>query len=57
MSTTYKISQLRDLFNDWETGLDNVYSIQKHLFYQTLLFSHKGLKLSYLIILRNILNP
>lgn len=24
MSTTYKISQLQDLFNDWETGFDQV---------------------------------
>ena len=27
MSTTYKISQLRDLFNDWETGLDQAVTL------------------------------
>ena len=27
MSTTYKISQLRDLFNDWETGLDQAITL------------------------------
>ena len=27
MSTTYKISQLRDLFNDWETGLDQAVAL------------------------------
>lgn len=25
--STYKISQLRDLFNDWETGLDQAVAI------------------------------
>ena len=27
MSTNYKISQLRDLFNDWETGLDQAVTL------------------------------
>ena len=27
MSTNYKISQLRDLFNDWETGLDQAITL------------------------------
>ena len=27
MSTTHKISQLRDLFNDWETGLDQAVTL------------------------------
>lgn len=27
MSTNYKISQLRDLFNDWETGLDQAVAL------------------------------
>jgi len=27
MSTNYKISQLRDLFNDWETGLDQAIAL------------------------------
>lgn len=27
MSTNYKISQLRNLFNDWETGLDQAVTL------------------------------
>jgi hypothetical protein len=27
MSITYKISQLRDLFNDWEAGLDQAVAL------------------------------
>ena len=27
MSTTYKISQLRNLFNDWENGLDQAVTL------------------------------
>jgi hypothetical protein len=27
MSTNYKISQLRDLFNDWQTGLDQAVTL------------------------------